>query len=477
MRGFCRKSASFGKKFFIVLIISLLVEGACFLWGDHILSSWAEDENKVETEFLEEGRSGSGSEDTEKDAQELNEAETSVTVAEIPMDTSETDISKPSISGTEAEDVATKISTEETLETDTEDFHSEESGLEISEDSFKMLSDEEAPELDGLTCLQIPEKLEVVIDPWEIDEKSQIYSEPFIVRNTGELSGVLTLSFTCILDKKGGVSIRESQEKLRNSKKKLLYMKAVLENGEEAVFTKEGMQCQVKLQPGEELALWFEGEVNENVEEPWKDGDIEIKGIYSWEEEEIKSQKEPENSSMPETEEKPSPGDETLTVETEKEPSSGDETLPTETEEKSSPGDETLPAEAEKESSSGDKILPTETEEKPSQEEKTLPVEKESSPGDETLPAETEEKTFPGDETLPIETAEGVSPGDETLPVETEQEPSPEKETSDKVESSPAGEETKEAKEQILHNEAGKEKTEENGLSENRPKEVKEIDG
>ena len=57
------------------------------------------------------------------------------------------------------------------------------------------LANTEIPEeKDGLKQLWIPQKLGVVIDPWEMDGKGQIYSEEFMIRNTGDNPGVLTLS-------------------------------------------------------------------------------------------------------------------------------------------------------------------------------------------------------------------------------------------------------------------------------------------
>lgn len=149
--------------------------------------------------------------------------------------------------------------------------------------------EEELGREEGLTSLQIPEKLEIIIDPWEIDERGQIYSEPFIVKNLGKAPGVLTLSFVYRAKGESGAIISETPEELRTSGEKLVYMKVAFQNGEEFVFTREGVQCEVELEPGEELTLWFNGEVNEYAEESWKSEGIEIEGIYSWKIEEIRS--------------------------------------------------------------------------------------------------------------------------------------------------------------------------------------------
>ena len=76
-------------------------------------------------------------------------------------------------------------------------------GIEAAEkksDDKEKESEDKNPENDSdagmseVENLQIPQKLEIVIDPWEMDGKSQIYSEQYTIRNTGEAAGVLTLS-------------------------------------------------------------------------------------------------------------------------------------------------------------------------------------------------------------------------------------------------------------------------------------------
>lgn len=433
----CRRAAC-KKKFCAILIASLFIEGVCFQQGEVILSAQgmvgdktaadsldkeemprpemtetevsmaekSEEEisrtDSPETSIPDTGVSNpeeSGTEDqesrmvepetaaseiTESEVQEMEKTESEPETSETGMsteDTKEAGFSNPGNSEIEIPDQQeTKTDIQESKET--KDYGSE---VPDPTSSYRVLSDEKQLELEGLTCLQIPEKLKVIIDPWEIDEKGQIYSEPFAVKNTGESSGILTLSFTCTLNKADGVSIRETGEGLRYSEEKLIYMKAVLGNGEECIFTEEGAECQVELQPEEELSLWFEGNVNENAEEPWKDGDVEIKGVYSWEEDENQDTEIKENSS-----------------ETEK-VFSEEETLPTK-EEKESSGEETVPMEIKQESSEEEKKLPEETEQESSKEE-TLSTEMkgDSSDGEEALPPEIEKEASSIEETLPAE--------------------------------------------------------------------------
>lgn len=406
MEGYSWKKVMWKKKFCAVLIVSLFIEGLSFLDGQSLLSVQAVAEGRAETESLEE----------ETSIQESKEVEMDSATIDTPMeeDIPESSASKAGIfdqKGTESDAQREKDPNTEASEEDS---------------SYTMLSGEKPSELGGITCLQIPEKLEIIIDPWEIDEREQIYSEPFTVKNTGDIPGTLMLSFICTLNEADGVRVKESQEGIRESEEKMLYMKVVLENGEESVFTREGAQCQIKLQPEEELSLWFEGEVNENAEEPWEDGDIEIRGIYSWEEEEIKPQEKKKDNLETES-----------TVDYE-------ETLPTE-----------------KEISVGEEPSLTE-------------MEKETSEEEEASLVEADKETSEGKETQPMETDEEISEGEETQPIEMETETSIE-------ESFPPAEMETEAvgkyEESTFPAETGKENTEEIGLSENRFEEVKERDG
>lgn len=334
------KRAAKKKKFCAALMISLLLGGACFLQGEAASAEPAGDGNPSGTERPEEntedvgleavepktsavkpsenempdadisGTNSADSEETEDKGTkepETGAADPEASGTEPPgSDTPKSDLSGKENSnsedpGTEADDTEPKPSAAEPSETDAPKSETsnqkepetqqpagtkpEDTGSETP-DTASPQAGPSAEQLPGLTCLQIPEKLEIVIDPWEIDGKTQIYSEPFVVKNTGDALGVLTLSFTCKVNEEGGVSVRKTREGLHDSEEKQLYIKLILENKEEVIFTEVEAQCKAELLPGEELSLWFEGEVNENAEEPWISGDLEIKGKYSWEKEE-----------------------------------------------------------------------------------------------------------------------------------------------------------------------------------------------
>ncbi len=135
--------------------------------------------------------------------------------------------------------------------------------------------------------LQMPQKLEVVIDPWEMDGKGQIYSEKYQIRNTGEDTGRLTLSgLTCKPREESGAIVRTDRNGIHEDKRKSIYMEMVFSTGERIVLSEEGAGYEAELRPGEEVSLEFSGEVNEYASGSWDNEDIMVGVVYSWDMEE-----------------------------------------------------------------------------------------------------------------------------------------------------------------------------------------------
>ena len=137
----------------------------------------------------------------------------------------------------------------------------------------------------GMESLQVPQRLEVVIDPWEMDGKSQIYSDQYAIRNIGETAGVLTLSrLTCKSQEKSSAIVRTDKNGLHDNEEKAVYMEMIFGNGDSVVLSEKESEYRAELKPGEELVLWFTGEVNEYADTGWEDGDITVGVVYSWDE-------------------------------------------------------------------------------------------------------------------------------------------------------------------------------------------------
>jgi hypothetical protein len=145
---------------------------------------------------------------------------------------------------------------------------------------------EEIPESGNArtVSLQIPQKLQIVIDPFEMDGKGQIYSEQYMVRNMGETAGTLTLAFVCRLGGDGVQEVWQERDGIHDGQSKSLYVEIVFGEMERLVLSADSSEYSAQLEPGEEMTMYFTGEVNENASEQWEDGDIVIDGIYIWDE-------------------------------------------------------------------------------------------------------------------------------------------------------------------------------------------------
>ncbi|MCI8940331.1 MAG: hypothetical protein HFH12_10150 [Dorea sp.] len=150
-----------------------------------------------------------------------------------------------------------------------------------------------ADEKPAVGNLEIPQKMAIVIDPWEIDGKGQIYSEQYIVKNTGKTDGVLTLtSRVCKLWDKSEVIVKTDKRGLHDDKVKAVYMEMEYGNGDKVILSEDETKYQAELKPGEELAVRFIGEVNENASESWKDSDVTVDVVYSWSGKEVSAETE-----------------------------------------------------------------------------------------------------------------------------------------------------------------------------------------
>lgn len=179
--------------------------------------------------------------------------------------------------------------TDETVNT-YKDYFSEESPLlEMDRDKEFSYSEEidndskEKEEEIESGNLQMPEKFEVIIDPWEVEGKGQIYSEEYVIRNMGDETGILTLSgLICRPNEKSGAVIRTNRDRIREDKRKSVYMEMLIGTGERIPLSETESVYETEIKPGEKLTVQFTGEVNEYASEGWKNGDVSVGVIYSW---------------------------------------------------------------------------------------------------------------------------------------------------------------------------------------------------
>ena len=117
-----------------------------------------------------------------------------------------------------------------------------------------------------------------------MDGKGQIYSDEYVIRNTGENAGILKLSnLVCRPQEQSGVTIKTNQSGIHDNGEKTVYMEMVFGNEDRIVLSEDGSEYTAELEPGEELPVSFTGEVNENASKEWKNEEVTVGVVYSWE--------------------------------------------------------------------------------------------------------------------------------------------------------------------------------------------------
>lgn len=159
--------------------------------------------------------------------------------------------------------------------------------------SDEIKKDEESSMIEGINHLQIPQKMQVVIDPWEMDGKSQVYSEQYIIKNTGGTRGTLLLSnIACKTEKNSGVIVKDKVQGLHDDKNKSVYIELRVGSKDKIILSQKGAVYKTEMNPGDELSIVFSGEVNENASKNWKDGDVDVTMTYEWEAERVPDDEE-----------------------------------------------------------------------------------------------------------------------------------------------------------------------------------------
>ncbi len=199
------------------------------------------------------------------------------------------EMEKPTKAASDKDDKQPQTLPKETVKEKASSEEASKKTEELSEEPSKKAeeSSEVLSEKEDVEHLQIPQKMQVVIDPWEMDGKGQIYSEEYIVKNTGQKPGVLTLSdLACETGEESGVTVTDDARGLHDNADKSIYMEVILGDDDKIILSQKGVVYEAEILPGEELRICFSGEVNENAKESWKDGDIGVRVTYSWEQEE-----------------------------------------------------------------------------------------------------------------------------------------------------------------------------------------------
>lgn len=170
---------------------------------------------------------------------------------------------------------------EQIFENDTQDV--KKAFIYNEQSDFVEREEKNDSEKEAMASLQIPEKLDITIDPFEINGKGQIYSKEYCIKNSGERAGVLKISnFMCTPGTNSGVIIKNDSNGIHDSNEKFVYIEILFGNGHRIAFPSEEAEYEVRLEPGEKLRFFYKGEVNENAPQGWKAHDLMVGMTYFW---------------------------------------------------------------------------------------------------------------------------------------------------------------------------------------------------
>lgn len=290
--------------------IASLISGISILFSMASVYAAEAEESGTQYEDTIEGETAHGSTETvESETENSNGnqiSEPAESQSQLENSTTEPEESESQLENSTTESEESQSPREDASETESEQEspQEEESGAQSEADTEERAEEmteitDESGQIEkrwkagmGLTSLLMPQKFEIVMDPWEMDGRTQIYSEQYIIKNTGDMSG--TLKLTGIACEAGeDVHVQESSDGIHNGKDKKLYIELLVNDEERLVLMPEGTDYEIELAPNESITLEFTGEMNENTPQNWQNSDVKISVTYDWRAETMESISEP----------------------------------------------------------------------------------------------------------------------------------------------------------------------------------------
>jgi len=136
--------------------------------------------------------------------------------------------------------------------------------------------------VDDSISFDAPENLDFMLDPLQLRERGQIYSEDFyFVNNDGRTIRVDLTDIKCILSEGVEAVGAEDSEDIISSDEKLIHLQLLLETGETITVTETSGQYSFALKPGEKFGFKITGSMSEDPNQFWDTGDVMISLNYS----------------------------------------------------------------------------------------------------------------------------------------------------------------------------------------------------
>lgn len=160
-----------------------------------------------------------------------------------------------------------------------------ESNASKEDDSEKIATisqaERELKEENVLLRLQVPEKFNIVLDPWQMDRKEQIFSEEYTIKNTSREKGILKLTGIAVGGKEG-VEVCLGGDNINDGNGQNIFIEMVINSKDRLTLLPEGADYEIILEADTGVTVSFTGEMNENAEEGWHDSDVKVEVVYDW---------------------------------------------------------------------------------------------------------------------------------------------------------------------------------------------------
>lgn len=144
-----------------------------------------------------------------------------------------------------------------------------------------VVPEEEAETASVPVRLQVPQKFNIVLNPWEMDGQEQIYSAEYTIKNVSGEKGTLKLTGIAVGTGED-IAIRPDSDDIHDGNDQNIWIAMVI-NGEETIaLSPDGSDYETVLETDADVTLTFTGAMNENVANGWRDSDVEVSVIYDW---------------------------------------------------------------------------------------------------------------------------------------------------------------------------------------------------
>ncbi|MCM1568345.1 MAG: hypothetical protein NC081_02730 [Roseburia sp.] len=133
-----------------------------------------------------------------------------------------------------------------------------------------------------VVSLQVPQNLDFLMDPYGMINDTQIHSDRYCFRNTGDTAVRLSLTnIVCELAQGVAVAPAEiSEEDIRESEDKLIRLQLYFEDGSFITVSQDPGVYELVLEAGESAEFSIGGCMSVGAKDVWEDGDAGISMIY-----------------------------------------------------------------------------------------------------------------------------------------------------------------------------------------------------